>query len=364
MQEAPFNPWPCADFSSYPLAANWSTTFPKHRISQLNYDRGVGVIRTLFMSPPLTDVIAKLRQYCFQQGVQTNANRMDLEFFYNILSHDMPFFLGHKQVEILQAFPEEAKLSSCLNLVKASHFDFYRVIKRWPFGFARLESLTSGKLVTTFSAFDDPTECGDCIFGRVLPVGFLPGPFAHSLIEPWDTVDADIFDDVMAIFDKQYSSFCTRFPECTKAAFLKIAAYHVYEMIQGHELVPILNKKLANIEDQIYARTLTLHFKNQEDLPKLTDIEGATYVLDCDGENIESLATASISSADHIPKTLREAIISIEGKNLEITLFMENAGNSFYKAHIAPMVAKFNLEETTTVLDINETYRSLRHLSI
>ena len=98
-------------------------------------------------------------------------------------------------------------------------------------------------------------------------------------------------------------------------------------------------------------------------MPKLADIPGANPVMD-GGKPMTTLATAEICSKKSVDQILREAIISVEDKTIEVTLFMHDAGDKFISEVIEPAFKEFKTTQKTHILDDNEIYRSLRHLSI
>ena len=357
-----FTPWPCTEFAQYPIDANWNDTYPQASLSRYRYTHILNATRSFFLKPELSETYHQLRNYAFQQGAFSNANALDLEFFYSALSHDYPFFLGHKQAEIHTAFHLDANKYQGMDYLKASHFDIYRV-ERALLGFAALQSLTNPSIQPAFVSFMEMPHVGDIIFARLIPIGLIPRALAFSVVEPWDTVDPKYIDDILATFRKQFEAFQAKFPDTTTRAFMKIAAYHVYESIQAKELIPHLNQKLKAVNDFLQARTVSYIFTDRAKMPKLTDIPGAKLVKD-GTEDIPNLATAPICEDKAIPETLREAIISREDRTLEVTLFMHDHGDKFIQETLEPCFKKAKTIEHRHILDDNETYRALRHLSL
>ncbi len=356
-----FTPWPCTGLSHYPLDSHWTDTFPSGNLSKLHYENIKQMVRSMFQTPATAQTYAQLRNYAFQQGAYSNANRMDLEFFYNMLTHDYPFFIGDKQNEIQSAFNLNTNKYKGMPWLKCSHFDIYRV-EQAGFGLAQLQSLTNpGKVNAYISLFGGPHK-DDIIFARVLPLGLLPQSFALSVVEPWDTVAPESIDNILSIYQKQYIAFCDKYPGTSHRAFCKIAAYHIYELLQAHELRPILNQKLAHLPDILSARTYSFIFHHKKDLIQLNSIPGAKEVTK-DSPDDSSIVTVSICDDKTVPQTLREAIVSTDNKTIEITVFMKNAGEEFIEKVFKPLIEKVKTIQSVHVLDDNEMYRSLRHLS-
>ncbi len=359
---ADFIPWPCTELAQYPLVDDWTDTFPRIRLPHWRYEYIQSATRKMFLEPKMGSTYAFFRNYAFQQGNLSNANVMDMEFFYNILSHDYPFFLGHKKTEIQTDVNFSNKKYEGLGIFRASHFVLYRV-EQSVLGFAVLQSMTNPGKMNAFVSLTERLRAGDYIFARLMPIGFLPRVLAYSVVEPWDTVDPKHVEAILAEFRRQYDAFCVKFPNTSTRAFMKICAYQFYELIQAHELIPILNEKLGAVSDFVHAQTVSYTFTDTSKMPKLVDIPGAKLVKD-GGKEITTLATASICSEKCIPETLREAIISRENRTIEVTMFMHDAGEKFLKEVLEPTFKKAKTIQKNHVLDDNETYRSLRHLSI
>ncbi len=362
MDNSEFVPWPCCELSPYPLDSHWTDTFPMSKLSRLRYIHILNATRSFFLTPELADTYAQLRNYAFQQGQFSNANAMDMDFFYSMLTHDYPFFLGHKQNEIQSAFKIDEKKYQGMPLLKASHFDLFRVEKAF-LGFAQLQSLTNPGMANAFISMTERPKVGDVIFARLMPVGHIPRSFAFSAVEPWDTVNPDYVDKILPVFRRQYEAFCAKYPDTTTRAFMKIAAYHFYELMQFFELIPLLEQKISHLPDTVFARTISWIFTDPAKMPKLTDIPGAELIKQADGK-ASNLATVPICEDKRVPQTLREAIVSKEHKTLEVTLFMKDAGDSFVESVLKPCFKKAKNIEKIHKLDENETYRALRHLSL
>ncbi|MBQ9394231.1 MAG: hypothetical protein IJU23_01785 [Proteobacteria bacterium] len=360
MANTEFVPWPCVELSQYPLDSEWTDSFKMKSMPQFRYIQAIQGTRTMFQSPELASTYAQFRNYAFQQGAYSNANPLDMEFFYSMLSHDYAFFIGHKKAEIQAGFNFSDKKYEGLELVRASHFDLFRV-EQATLGMTVLQSLTNPGIQRAFVSIKDRPKKGDIIFARLLPVGIIGKMNIPSVVEPWDTVDPANVDAILSVYRRQYEAFCAKFPDTSARAFMKICAYHFYELIQCHELVPILNKKLASISDFVHGKTISYTFSGK--MPKLADIPGANPVMD-GGKPMTTLATAEICSKKSVDQILREAIISVEDKTIEVTLFMHDAGDKFISEVIEPAFKEFKTTQKTHILDDNEIYRSLRHLSI
>ena len=357
-----FTPWPCTTLAQYPLTDDWTDTFPLEPLSRHHYLHISNITHTFFLEPSLADTYALLRDYAFQQGNLSNANPLDMEFFRSMLAHDYPFFLGHKKTEIQSAFNLSNKKYQGMPHLKCSHFDLWRV-ENAVLGFAQLQSLTNPGKSTAFVSFTERPKKGDIIFARLMPIGILARAMHYTVVEPWDTVMPEYVDSILAVFQRQFHAFKAKFPNATTRAFMKIAAYHFYELIQSKELIPILNKKLAPIKDTVYAQNMSFIFPDIKCMPKFSDIPGAKQLKDEEGHWI-NLATVPICEDNTIPETLREAIISRENRTLEVTTFMKNAAEQFVTQTLEPRFGKAKVIRKNHVLDENETYRALRHLSI
>ena len=362
MANTEFVPWPCVELSQYPLGGDWTDSFKMQSMPQFRYIQAVQGTRTMFQSPELASTYAQFRNYAFQQGAFSNANPLDMEFFYSMLSHDYPFFIGHKKAEVQSGFNFSDKKYEGLGLLRASHFDLFRVMDA-SFGLAVLQSLTNPGIQRAFVSLRDRPKKDDIIFARLLPVGFLGKMNIPSVVEPWDTVDPSNVDAIVATFRRQYEAFCAKWPDTSTRAFMKICAYHFYELIQCHELIPILNKKLACVSDFVHGKTVSYTFADKSQMPQIADIPGANPVMD-GGKPMTNLATAEICSNKSVNETLREAIISFEDKTIEVTLFLHDAGDKFLAEVIEPAIKNAQTTQKTHILDDNEIYRSLRHLSI
>lgn len=362
MSNTEFVPWPCVELSQYPLDDEWTDSFNMKSMPQYRYIQVIQGTRSMFQSPELASTYAQFRNYAFQQGTFSNANPLDMEFFYSMLSHDYPFFIGHKKTEIQSGFNFSDKKYEGLGLLRASHFDLFRV-EQASLGMTVLQSLTNPGIQRAFVSIKDRPKKGDVIFARLLPIGFLSKLNIPSVVEPWDTVDPACVDKILAGFRRQHEAFCAKFPNTSTRAFMKICAYHFYELIQCHEFIPILNQKLACVSDFVHAKTVTYIFNDRSKMPKIVDIPGASPVME-NGRPMTTLATAQICSNKSVPQTLREAIISREDRTFEVTVFMHDAGEKFIAEVIEPAFKKAKTIQKTHILDDNELYRSLRHLSI
>ncbi|MBO5753430.1 MAG: hypothetical protein J6S69_07035 [Proteobacteria bacterium] len=359
---AEFTPWPCTSLSQYPLSEDWTDTFPAESLSRYHYIHIKNVTHTFFLEPTMTKTYAMLRDYAFQQGDMSNANPLDMEFFHNILTHDYPFFMGHKKTEIQSAFDLSAKKFQGMGHLKSSHFDLWRV-ENATLGFAQLQSLTNPGKINAFVSLTEMPKKGDILFARTLPIGLLGQIMMHTVVEPWDTVMPEHVDSILATFQMQFNAFKNKFPHTTSRAFMKIAAYHFYELIQSKDLIPILNDKLKPVKDTVLAQNISFIFPDIKAMPKLSDIPGAKRLKDEDGNWLD-LATASICEDLSVPETLREAIISKENRTLEVTMFMKDAAEAYITQTLEPLFGKAKVIRKTHLLDDNETYRALRHLSL
>lgn len=357
-----FLPWPCCTLAHYPLDENWTDTFPPENLSRYHYVHIKNVAHTFFLTPSMAETYAQLRDYAFQQGAFSNANPMDMEFFHSFLVHDYPFFLGHKKNEIHSAFNLSDNKYQGLGHLKASHFDLWRV-ENAGLGFAQLQSLTNPGKVNAFVSLTEMPKKGDVIFARLMPVGILPRAFGYSVVEPWDTVLPKYVDEILSVFRRQLEAFQAKHPSATARSFMKIAGYHFYELVQSKELMPILNDKLMHLPDRVYGQTVTYIFPDTKSLPKYSDIPGAKQLKDEDG-TLLNLATVFISEDKSVPQSLREAIISRENRSLEVTVFMKESGAAFLEQKLEPLFGKAKVIRKVHVLDDNELYRALRHLSI
>lgn len=360
MTDTAFTPWPCTRLSVYPLPDDWNDLFPQTKLSKLRYEGLKSVVQSFMMSPQMSSVYANFRDYAWQQGAYTNANRIDQEFFRHILVHDFPFFLGHKKREICADFKIDEKKYPGLPLLRPSYFDLYRVL-RTGLGFTELEALLHpGRYQTFFSPFDAP-KTNDVVFARLLPVGFIPRTLAYTVVEPWDAIDEPYVEPILSQIRQQFDAFREKFPQTTERAFMKIAGYHVYELIQSFPLRDKLNKKLSKFNDEAIGVTVTLAFKKSSHVPAPADCPHAAPVLD-NGVPLPDLATAPLRDDGSLPETLREAIISREKNTLEITTFMRDAGQSYLSELIAALPKLAVFTQTEKILDANEFYRALRHV--
>ena len=355
---APFTPWPCTELSSYPIDADWNDEFPTTHMTMLQYERHIGTLRFLFDSPSLKQTRAQLKDYCFCQGMLTNANALDIEFFHSVLSHDFPFFKGHLNVEIQNCFPVERKDYPGIGVLKASHFDFWTVESTPILGFARLSSMTRDMELVAYTSLDATPQRGDIIFGRLIPIGFLPRAMSWRIVEPFDTVSPKHQTKVLSTFQSQYDAFCQKFPNTSKAAFLKIAAYHIYESIQSLELTDIINGSLSAFGERLYARTFRFTFDDPAQMPDIATLPGALVVTDD-----KKLVTVPLTDNGLINETLRDAIVSHEGATLEVTTFIQHASDKFMRDAFEPLLDGISVIRQDVELDDNSMYRALRHLS-
>ena len=362
METQAFTPWPCCELTACPLDKFWSDVFPEDNLSRFRYAYIIQIVRSLFQRSEMSETYAMLRNYAFHQGAFTNACPMDLDFFYSMLAHDYPFFKGHKNSELWKAFDLDEKKYPGLPYLRASHYDLFRV-ERAGLGLAEIKSLTHGGVVHAFvSLFEQPHQ-GDILFARLMPLGLMPRGFAYGVVEPWDTVNPRDIDEILGVYQKQYQAFCAKFPGTSHQAFCKIAAYHIYELIQFYELREMLNHKLAPKSDELFAKTLRFRLTDKGAMPKLADIPGAQPVKD-NGREVPDLMTASTCKDSTLDKSLTDAIISREGRVIEVTTFLKNAGEEYVKNSLVPFLSSRKYAEECHILDANETYRALRHLSL
>lgn len=354
-----FTPWPALRLSQYPISKTWSNTFPPQQLARLRYAHIKNAMHSIFLSPAMAPTYAKMRQFAFQQGNFSNANRLDLEFFHNVLTHDYPFFLGHKNRELVADFQTNDKNLQGILHLKASHLDLYRV-EKIGFGFAQLQCLLHKGTIHAFFSLTDTPKLGDIVLGRILPIGWLPRSMAYSVVEPWDTVMPDYIDNIVSTFKTQFAAFKEKFPEASEKSFLKIEAYHLYELCQSYELCHRCNNALAPIHDSLNPMTTSLIFTNIGDLPKLQDIPNAQIIPGNDA--VCDIATCP-TTRENIHETLKNAIISRENRTLEITTFLNNAGNAFILSLVERFQKNTKIIKKIRLLDKNETYRALRHLS-
>ena len=330
---------------------------PEGRVWASQYERHVNTFSSLFHAPSLAKTYAQLKDYCFCQGAYSNANVIDMEFFNSILAQDLAFFKGHLGVEIQEAFSLDKEKYRAIPLMRASHFDFFEVESRSVFGFCRLRSHSTGEIITAYTSVETPPIPGELLFGRLLPVGCLPLLPRGRVLEPFDTVSPDHEDEVLAAFQSQYDAFCQKFPGTSKAAFFKIAGYHVYELIQSCELQDNYRDILQPFDESLFPRIFRYTFERAEDIPDFKNLPEAKAV---DGE----IYSVQILSNMSLHETIREAILSKDGPVLEITVFLKKAADQFIQNTVEPWLAGTKPIRQTIELDHNAIYRALRHLYI
>lgn len=350
--------WPVSQLKNYPLDKHWTPDWPKKRASYVGYQKTMGSVRALAIQPEYEEMVGMLRNYCFQQGEEnSNASSDDREMFEDILANDFLFFVGDQDRELVQDFPLDPKAYDTFPHMKSSHFDFYRVERRGWFGAARLHSLTKDVTFNVKVPMINGPVAGEVIFGRVMSIGF-----SLRLTQCWIVVPSDIIDNVLRKFDEEFEAMKKKFSQLTKPAFLKIAAYHVYEYISGCMMIQRFEKGMPNGID--FSPTITDYvFRSPSAIPVLDKIPDARSLEDDEPNSQHNIVTLCISDKKSIDKTLREAIISREGKKLEIISFIEPKDFDFRekieKMFGCPMSQVIRNQRK---LDVNETYRSLRHL--
>lgn len=364
MKNQEFTPWPCSRLAKYPLREGWNDYFPSSRLSRVNYVCLTQAIQSLFLMPSFESTYSEMRDYAWQQGGLTNANAIDKEFFFNMLTHDYPFLIGHKGVELGTSFSLDSKKYEGMDHLRASHFDLYRVV-RSNLGVAELQSLLhEGQLYGYFSLTDYPRD-GEYVLARILPVGMMPRRFAYTVVEPWDTIDPRFAEDVVRICKQQYLYFKDKYPQSDARAFMKVAAYFVYELIQSYELVEKLNGDLHRIGgmegEEVCAVTTRFTYPKASQMMRIDELPGAKFVVE-GGETNFNLATAPISADLSIPETLREAILSRESNSIEVTTFLKSSGERYIESCMAVLPHRDKMVRHTQYLDNNVTYRALRHL--
>ncbi len=365
MQPKPeFTPWPCANVAQYPLSDDWNDYFPAHHLSRIRYVNIVQTLHALFLTPAMSDVYTELRDYAWQQGGLTNANALDKEFFFNILTHDYPFLLGHRGREIQTSFNLNPKKCPGLGHLRASHFDLYQV-KRSNLGFAELKSIfRDGLLHAFFSVSQYPRE-GEYVFARIVPVGMMPRRLAYTAVEPWDTVDPQAAPDVIRTCREQFDHFKSKYPQTDARAFCKVAAYFMYECIQSYELIAELNADLRKRpecrDESVCAVTTRFAYEKPGHVPAIGSLPDAEYITE-NGKKSFDLATAPIAGDETLPQTLREAIISRDKNSIEITTFLRKFGEDYIRRCLETLPRRDRMVRHTQCLDNNTTYRALRHL--
>lgn len=364
MQTPKFTPWPCSQLAQYPLADDWNDYFPAERLSHARYVCTKEAVHSLFLTPPLAETYAELRNFAWQQGSLTNANAIDKEFFFNILTHDYAFFKGHQGRELASAFNLDAKKYPGLGHMRASHFDLYQV-QRSNLGFAELKSVLHDGLLHAFFSVSQYPRDGEYVFARVLPVGIMPRQLAYTVVEPWDTVDPRAAAAVVQACRDQFSYYKDKFPQADERAFCKVAAYSIYELIESYELIDELNgtlhKRQSTADDSVCAVTTRFTYEKASHVPAIDALPASEFVTE-NGKKCFDLATAPVVDDDRIPQTLREAIISREGHSIEVTTFLRKFGEQYVQSCLDALPHRDRMTQHTDYLDANTTYRALRHL--
>lgn len=364
MQAPKFTPWPCSQLAQYPLADDWNDYFPIERLSRMRYVCTTQAVHSLFLTPPLAAAYADLRNFAWQQGELTNANAIDKEFFFNMLTHDYAFFMGRQGREIASSFNLDPKKYPGLGHLRASHFDLYQV-KRSNLGFAELKSVLHDGLLHAFFSVSQYPRDGEYVFARVLPVGVMPRQLAYTVVEPWDTVAPDAAPTVVQTCRDQFDHYREKFPQADERAFCKVSAYAIYELIQSYELIASLNDKLRRIfgddDESVCAVTTRFVYEKSSHVPAINALPDSEFVLE-NGKKCFDLAVAFIAEDAKIPQTLREAIITREENSIEVTTFLKKSGEKYIQSCLGVLPHADRMTVQTDYLDVNTTYRALRHL--
>jgi len=275
----------------------------------------VGAVRALFHDDAMTPVLAKLRDYCFQQGgLVSNANPRDQQVFEGCLTHDLVFFKGDQGRPIVDDLPIDPKAYNALPQMKASFVDLFKVTKRNVLGGMVGESrLTQrGAFKAGVSPLGGPRR-GAWVLGRVVQVGR-----GLMLSDPYLTLDEGMAAEVTARFEEEYEETRAKHEGLTRTSLLKVAGYHVYEEAASRVLEAHWAKMLP---EGMRLEPLLIEFKvrHRRQLPDLRAL-GRVRVVD---ETAEGKATLVMMDTlrghgGTLPRSLREAMISVEGDTVTV----------------------------------------------
>lgn len=347
----PVEDWPCMLLKQYPLDKRWNSTWPKSKVFKFGYTKTMGGIKALFLDKAFDHSLETLQDYSFQQGEFNNANAEDRAFFDNILCHDYTFWLGNKSRELVEDFPLDPKVHDCLGHMKASYYDLYEVQRSNVFGAVILKSLTSGEKHAAWAGLGNRFKIGATVFVRLMPINFL-----LRFTDPWCEVLPEHKEGVLKELKGERAKFQSRFPQTSMQAFLKIAAYHVYESIVGRELRDALVEALPEDGEIGFApRLYTYKFMHPAKAPPLSEWEGEdSHLVD------ETLLTKKLVKLTGLHPNIGEVIVTRQGKILEFLSFVDKPMTAFIET-VDARVDKLKHTKSVRELGLHELYRSLRH---
>ncbi len=342
--------WPSRRFGRWPVRVDWEGQDPRQRVWPTNYQKAVGVVRLLFLEPAYAGVLESLQDYCFQQGAVNNANARDRAMFFSVLAHDLLFFRGDRGRLLLDDLPIDAKSYQALPHMEASTMSLWRVVERRWWGGIVLEDVLRGGRFRAQTRLLRAPAVGEVLVGRLLSVGV-----GLRLVEPWLAVAPAQVGALEAAVTREYAVAQRQHQGLTWASFLKVAGYHLYEYAAGLNLIDAMAQVLPG-GVRFCPRLVTFKLRHAKEAPDLSALADAT-VVERDGAGRAVLVQFAL--AEGCPPTVGEAIVSVEGKRLELLSFIDKG--------VAEVSAALAAQMPPTVLRAEEKleplaiYRALRH---
>jgi hypothetical protein len=360
---APLSPWPSARLTRWPISPTWAPpALPPKPAGLLAYQKTVGTIQALFQNTAsLSPTLARLLDYCFQQGGhENNANLRDRAFFSSCLAHDLICFCGDRDQPLLSNLPLNPSLYTALPQLEASHLDLYRVTSRSWLGRATFASLLRlDPASQTLSGGVRPIvgpKRGALVLGRLCPISrslLLDAPLL-PLPEP-------IAAATQAHLALQYAAHQALHPTLSLSSFLKVAGYHLYEhaaaLLLLRDLSDLLSPLSLSLRPRLIEWSTRGHQRSFRDAP-LCDLPHAR-LLDASPDGSSRMLSLPLSRSPRIHTTLRDALLSQDPSSLSLIAFID-PGQDPLVASIQALLPP-SCSPTITDLDPNATYRALRH---
>jgi hypothetical protein len=343
--------WPSRRFKRWPMDEELSLQPGRSGLGRLAYQKNLGTLTSIFVDPALAEVIARLRDYCFQQGELNNANARDRLFFEDTLAHDLVFFRGDQDRPLIDDIPIDRKVYKGLEHLHASHLDLFELVEKSWTGRVLLRSpLSERELSLRQVTFRHPGE------GHFIARARCYGR-QYKLLGPRLPVAADLAAEIAEEFERELGAHRSRFSRLNRVSLLKVAGYHLYESAAGRLLRRHLGERLPK---GLVMRPLIERYKlsSRADFPAFEGLPEVS-VEERTPSGRPTLLLAKLGHWPGTPSSLEELMVVVDGREVLVLGFLDE--DEQLRRSIAALMPKGSTCERGP-LSAQAFYRALRHL--
>ncbi len=227
--------------------------------------------------------------------------------------------------------------------MRASYYDLYKIDKHWLVGYVKLHSLTQDipplRVKKPFGLrLEQPY-----LFARIMPINF-----SYHIVGPTLQLSKIESQHLQNTIEKEFEHQQKRYNHPSKAAFLKINAYHLYETVQQNRLVFHLTQELSKT---VVFDPKIIAYNCKKQLDKIFDNTSDT-----------PLRSWEVSPDSHYEPLLTTHHLYASTHRLTLYSFIQNQRDKIQDEIEREFAEYIDLPAQVNPISADEIYRTLRHL--